>query len=293
MPVTAKTQWVGLLGWPLNHSISPAIFNAAFQETGLDWSYLPLPTPPQGLPEAIAGLRALGFRGANVTHPHKERVLEWTDELSPDARAIGAVNVLVVDDWRIRGANTDAPGFLKSLREVGVELAAARAVILGAGGAARAVAYALAQEGAQSVVLANRTLARAEVAADHLGRQFPNTRFSPRPLEPHLLQSEIERCHLLVHATPVGQTPRDGDCILPAGVSIPPSLLVCDLVYRPQETALLRRARAAGARILPGLPMLVYQGGESLRLWTDLEPPWETMFQAAYQALGLAAVKGG
>jgi shikimate dehydrogenase len=141
MGLTAHTSLVGLLGWPVHHSLSPAMHNAAFRALGLDWAYLPLAVPPESLPDALAGLKALGFRGANVTIPHKEKALLGLDEITPEAKSLGAVNTLVIHDGRMVGHNTDVAGFLAALDDAGCS--PCRAVVMGAGGAARAAVYAL------------------------------------------------------------------------------------------------------------------------------------------------------
>jgi shikimate dehydrogenase len=280
MGVTAHTSLVGLLGWPVHHSLSPVMHNAAFRALGLDWVYLPLGVPPESLPEALAGLTALGFRGANVTIPHKEKVLLDLAEVSPEARALGAVNTLVAVSGRMTGHNTDVAGFLAALDNAGC--APRRAVVLGAGGGARAAVYALLSRGA-SVTVANRSPQRAQALVSSLAAPFP--RASSCHLENPALREALSCADLLVNATPVGMWPNTGATPLPDGLTLHPGITVFDLIPNPLETLLLRQARQAGATVINGLDMLIYQGAASFSLWTGLEAPLTIMRRAAFSAL--------
>ncbi|MBC7224551.1 MAG: shikimate dehydrogenase [Anaerolineae bacterium] len=291
MEIQGTTKVVGLLGWPVAHSVSPQMHNAAFRALGLDWSYIPLPAPPDALGDAVRGLRALGLRGANVTVPHKEAIIPLVDELAPEARAIGAVNTLVVhEDGRLTGHNTDALGVGAALQEAGCRVAGCRALILGAGGAARAAAYALLQAGAEVQVLARRP-AQAEALARDMAGAFPQGRISPGLLSPEALPQAAAEAHLLVHATPVGMWPHGDASLWPEQEPVPQHLWVFDLVYRPARTRLLRQAEAAGARTIEGAWMLIHQAVASFHLWTGVEPPLEVMAKACHDALGMG--RGG
>ncbi len=283
--INAETRLVGLMGWPVAHSVSPAMHNAAFAALGLNWAYVPLPVPPARVEDAVRGLRGLGFAGANVTVPHKQAVIKHLDELSPEAKAIGAVNTIVVREGQLVGYNTDAEGFMRALREAGYDPEGRRAVVLGAGGAARAVVYALAHAGARVVVL-NRTPGRAQrlvrTLKPHLPPEVPvaAAALTAADLSPHLAKG-----HLLVNATSVGMAPHVLRSPLPGGTTIPKGLTVCDLVYNPAETTLLRQAREVGAAVISGLGMLVHQGALAFELWTGVQPPVDVMRQAAAAAL--------
>lgn len=264
---------VFLLGAGIAHSLSPAMHNAALRAAGLDWRYTLWDLPAEALPGAVARLRADDCPGANVTIPHKEAVIEWLDELGESARAVRAVNTLLKRDGRLVGENTDIPGFLQALSEAPFDPRGAHAVVLGAGGAARGVAFALGQAGAASVTLLNRTRSRAQALAEHLHGSFP---------------------HLIV-ATDLAGAPANTDLVvsaLPASAPFDLSplrlsrgALAFDLAYRPAETPFMRAAALVGARAVNGLGMLVYQGAASFRLWTGREPAVEVMFAAARQAL--------
>jgi len=273
--IRGTTRLVGVLGDPIAHSRSPAMHNAAFRAMGLDWCYVPLHVTPARLGAAVRGLVALGFVGANVTIPHKERAAEMVDELTPAAAATGAVNTLAVQGERLVGDNTDVGGILAALAEAGVSVAGREAVVLGAGGSARAVAYALAQAGGQ-VALANRTVERAQALAAKVGRGL-----DPIPLaDARALQARLDGAVLLVNATPVGMHPGPGESPLPAGVRCHPGLTVLDLVYAPRETRLLRQAQAAGCRTIEGLRVLVHQGALSFERWTGQAAPLQVMARA-------------
>lgn len=268
--------YVGLLGWPVEHSRSPQMHNAAFAHLGLDWHYLLLPVAPSDVPDAIRGVRALRFAGVNVTVPHKQAVIPLLDGVRDEAEAIGAVNTIVNQEGCLIGYNTDAAGFLRALRDAGVEPSGCRAVVLGAGGAARAVVYALLSQDA-AVTIANRTVARARTLATDIGAIF-DIYPTVVPLTANsALARAVAYADLLVNATSLGMAPQVDADPLPAGLDIAADLVVYDLVYNPRETRLLRRARAAGAAALGGLGMLLHQGAVAFELWTGQEAPIAVM----------------
>ena len=277
--INGQTKLVGLIGYPVKHSLSPAMHNSAFAALDLNWCYVPLPVHPDRLGEAVAGLRAMSFVGANVTVPHKEAVMSYLDHVTPEAQAIGAVNTLVMCEGRSIGHNTDWQGFLTALGEGGFDPHGKRVVVLGAGGAARAVVYALAQAGAQVAVL-NRTLARAQALVQGFSHLFPSL-----PLTLQTLKEQTAEAHLLVNATPIGTWPEVDKSIWPEDLAFPGHLTVFDLVYNPRQTKLLRQARAAGAKAIGGLGMLVHQGAVAFELWTGEKAPVETMYEAASRTL--------
>lgn len=287
--IDGKTQLVGLIGWPVEHSLSPVMHNAAFDTLGLNWRYVPLPVPPGQVEAAVRGLAALGFHGANVTVPYKETVLETLDDIAPEATALGAVNTIVLEretgePARVRGHNTDAPGFIEALRQGGFEPEGCWAVIMGAGGAARAVVYGLLQAGSHDVTVLNRTFERAKTLVIDMD--------VPEPAELHTSTWNQDsfvratyRADLLVNATPVGMWPHVEGSIWPDQHPIPDHLVVFDLVYNPRETRLLRQARQAGARAIGGLEMLVQQGARAFSLWTGEAAPVDVMRTACERAM--------
>jgi shikimate dehydrogenase len=261
---------LGLIGYPVSHSLSPRIHTAALRALELEGSYTAIPVPPDQLPETLRELVANGYTGLNVTIPHKQTVMPLMAELSVDARAIGAVNTIVAADGRLRGHNTDGTGFLRGLAEAGFAPGGQDVLVLGAGGAARAVVYSLKQAGAR-ITIWNRTAQRAAGLAREFGVQFAANGASAG------LSGAWD---LIVNTTSAGMTPH-GDvspvCLSADGLS---ARWVYDLVYNPRETVLLGQARAAGAQAIGGIAMLVYQAAESFRLWTGCEPPVSFMLQA-------------
>jgi len=256
------SAFAGVLGFPVAHSRSPVMMNAAFAELGLGWRYLKLPVPPERFDETVRALPGSGFRGANVTIPHKLAAHDLADELSDAARAIGAVNTLTFrDDGRIAGDNTDAGGILDALGEP----LPATALVLGAGGAGRAAAWALAEAGVE-VTVWNRTPERAVGLAADLGVSASER---PGPAE------------LLVNATSVGLRPTDSL----DGLPLIDAKVVVDLVYGGAQTPFARWAEERGARLVDGLEVLVRQGARSLALWTGKEPPVESMRRAVVQSV--------
>lgn len=271
----------GLIGWPVGHSKSPAMHQAAFRAAGVDGVYVLLPVHPDDVGEAVRGLRALGFRGVNVTVPHKQAVMPFLDTLTPEARAIGAVNtILVQENGTLLGHNTDAAGFLSDLEsKIGVPDATkiSEALILGAGGSARAVTYALARSGVPTRVLARRP-EQAQALAQALR---PHTRAGM--IHPHAwthLPELAANATLIVNCTPLGMTPHTDASPWPENLSFRPEHIIYDLVYNPPQTRLMSQALAAGARAFNGLGMLIHQGALAWELWTGLPAPIEAMQQA-------------
>jgi shikimate dehydrogenase len=301
------TFLTGLLGYPLGYSVSPAMHNAAFAALGLDGRYDALPTPPERLAETVAGLRTAGYRGVNVTIPHKQAVMPLLDELSHAARATGAVNTVIVqrfseslagragtDDLEnrptiLRGDNTDWLGFLHPLDAAGCDLAGKTALLLGAGGSARAVVYALLQRGLAHLAIWARNPARAADLAQHAQALSPSLtihQFTNSPLP--IAHSPFTINHspaLIINTTPLGMWPHVDASPWPADLPIPPHALVYDLVYRPERTLFLQQAEAAGCATQGGLEMLVVQGAAAFELWTGQQPPLEVMLAAARAAL--------
>ncbi|MFN3336195.1 MAG: shikimate dehydrogenase [Thermomicrobium sp.] len=269
------TKRLGLIGYPVEHSLSPAFQQAALNALGIPAYYELWPTPPAELPTRIATLREPNVVGANVTVPHKEAVTRFLDSLSPRALRAGAVNTIVVRSTCLYGDNTDIPGFLFPLTRRGFPIDDLRVVLLGAGGAARAVVVALADHRCRSLVIANRSLARAQalVAEFGLGQAVA--------LGPELLPA-LATADLLVNATSVGWDGHSAPLPLEWLDVLPSSALVYDLTYR--QTPLLTAAHTRGLATLDGLEMLVAQGAESFRLWFQTEPPYELMLRAATDA---------
>jgi shikimate dehydrogenase len=273
--IGGRTRLAGVIGWPVGGSLSPVIHNAAFAALGLDWAYVPLAVPPGRVAEAVAGLRALGFTGANVTMPHKTEAARAVEELTDDARLLDAVNTITVGPDAVEGANTDAPGFERFLRvDAGFDPAGRRALVFGAGGAARACALALGRAGLAELVVAIREPERG-IALTRLARELPvDVRVVP------IAEAASEHADLVVNATPLGR----------AGETLPhppfgPGVLAVDLLYRPGVTPMMAAARAAGAGAFGGLGLLLHQAALSFERWTGRDAPMPVMSAAALAEL--------
>ncbi len=271
------TEQLALIGAPVHHSPSPAMHQAAFSALGLDWHYSAIEVAAGGLPAIWPELRAR-LLGANITTPHKEAAAQLVDQASPEARAVRSVNTVVFGGDEVFGATTDGTGFMRALAEAGHARPRA-ALILGSGGAARAVAGALLAAFCR-VTLAARNRARAEAAASQLS-DGGDAAISVISLDHHWISETVEKCDLLVNATTVGSSPHPEACPLPTEVPLHPGLTVFDLVYGREPTELLRRAGRAGCRTIPGVEMLVHQAAQSLEIWSGLRPPIEIMREAA------------
>jgi shikimate dehydrogenase len=262
---------VGLVGWPVEHSRSPAMHNAAFAVLRLNWRYILLPTPPDQLAAVVARIRSGELQGANVTIPHKQAVMPYLDDVDPAARAVGAVNTIVRRDDRLIGYNTDTLGFKQALIETGLEVNDQPCAVLGAGGSARAVVYVLRELGAHITVYARDVAKARAVHADSrplaaLGEIDPATR-------------------LIVNTTPVGLSPNVDASPWPADVPFPSQALVFDLLNNPPQTRLLKQAGQAGLRTVNGWQMLMYQGAAAFEKWTGIAPPVDVMKQALVQSM--------
>ena len=283
----AHERIVGIIGDPVAHSLSPRMHTAAFEASGIGWRFVAFHVPAAYLQDALRGIRALGLAGVNVTIPHKQAVLTLLDDLDPAARAIGAVNTVRVEADGLVGYNTDAPGLVDALtRDGGVSLAGTRCLILGAGGAGRSAAFALADARVQSIVILNRTPSRSEAVAARVTETHPGCAVAAGPLDPPSVARAAPDADVIIQATSAtlsGTAGRDGE--LPAWLHalemmLRPGMTVLDMVYTPRRTPLLVAAAHAGARVVDGLSMLVYQGARSFELWTGVPAPVSVMRHA-------------
>ena len=277
MEINTDTQLCGVLGHPVKHSLSPAIHNAAFQYVGLNYVYLAFPV--ENVPPAIHGIRALGnLRGFSVTIPHKVSVMAHLDEIDPAARHIGAVNTIVKSDHTLSGHNTDASGAILALRHAGVELAGKRVVIIGSGGAARAIAFGLALQTpvAKLTILAIEEEERQTLARDL--REGTTLPIEDRPLDVSTLESTLPQAQVMIHCTPVGMDPHVEQTCVPQRF-FHPDLTVMDIVYNPLDTRLLKEARDAGCPTIRGVEMFLHQAVAQFELWTGQPAPVPVMRQ--------------
>ncbi|MDB4971813.1 MAG: Shikimate 5-dehydrogenase alpha [Myxococcaceae bacterium] len=274
------TATYGILGWPVEHSRSPAMHTAAFRARGLEATYAHFPVHPDDVADAVRGLKALGLRGANVTVPHKEAVIRYLDHVTPEARAIGAVNTIVRDVDRLIGHNTDAPGLARSLDDAGVDIAGARALVLGAGGAARASVVGLAGRGASRIAIAARRIEQAEQLVRDLQPSCGRTVLEATVLTREALADELHETTLLVQSTSATLASSPDAAGFAASLAIellPAAAAVVDLVYRPRITAVLARAEERGLKVVDGLGMLLHQGALAFELWTHMPAPLDVM----------------
>lgn len=279
--MTGATQVTGVFGHPVHHSQSPAMHNAAFQEMGLDFVYVPFSVRPEDLESAVRGIRSLGIVGVNLTIPHKERVIEFLDWVSDDALGIRSVNTIDNRDGILKGYSTDGPGFLRALEASGKSPSGSKAVVLGAGGSARATVRALVEAGAE-VTVANRTESRAVDLAERM--RSVNAPVTPVALSGADAERAVRDADLLVNCTSVGMHPEVDAQPIPSEW-LHAGLFVYDQIYNPLETRLLKAAKSAGARTANGVKMLVYQGAISFEIWTGQPPPIGVMEEAVLGGL--------
>jgi len=288
--IDTSTNLVGILGWPLEHSFSPMMHNAAFDALMLNWRYLPFPVSADRFQQALKGLMALGILGLNITIPYKQTVIPHLTSLDETARQIGAVNTIaaVKGDAAIghyRGYNTDIQGFINALKTNGFdEFESKNVVIVGAGGAARAVIYSLIKENVKKITILNRNQVRGQAIVDEFQKLFNN--ICSESLTPDLLVEKTSESDLLVNATPVGTYPFVGSSIWPENIPMPSQTTIFDLVYNPSTTKLLKQAIQSQVAFIGGLDMLIHQGALSFNVWTGLPAPVGVMRKACHAIIG-------
>jgi shikimate dehydrogenase len=282
MPSNYKSELVGVFGHPVAENPTIVMQEAAFQKMGLDWRYLTIEVYPQDLATAMSGLRAMNMRGINLTIPHKVEVLKYLDKIAPDAALIGAVNTVRVENKMLIGENTDGKGFLHSVREdAQIDPRGKKMVILGAGGAARAISVESALAGARKITIVNRTVERGRKLVDLINTK---TQASAEFVEWNLTYPIPADTDILVNATSIGLFPDINSKPDINYNTITAKMVVCDVIPNPPYTGFLKEAEKKGAKILDGLGMLVYQGAIGFKMWTGQDAPVETMHQALKEA---------
>lgn len=279
-----KAELVGVFGHPVSENPTIVMQEAAFEARGLNWRYLTIEVYPEDLENAMKGLRAMNMRGINLTIPHKVAVLEYLDEVAPDAALMGAVNTVRREGSKLIGENTDGKGFLRALTEdAQINPAGKQIVVLGAGGAARAIAVELALAGVSRISIANRTVQRGEALVRLLNDKTPAQAFFVQWNSQYAIPSGTD---ILVNATSIGLFPDVSERPDIAYETITKAMTVCDVIPNPPHTPFLKEAESCGANILDGLGMLVYQGAIGFTMWTGLEAPVHVMHQALQQVFG-------
>jgi shikimate dehydrogenase len=282
MDVSGKTRVYGVIGDPIEHTLSPTLQNAAFQAAQLDCKFLAFQVKPDQVGNAMAGMRALGISGLNVTMPHKNAVINHLDEIDPTAKQLNAVNTIKNEDGKLFGYNTDGTGAFKALRENGVEVKGKTVVLMGAGGAARAIAFALAKEASEFNIV-NRSLQPAAELANQLKLNF-DAKVFVYTLSPFTVKANLAEADVLINATSVGMNPNANQTLIPSKY-LKPDLAVMDIVYNPLQTKLAKAAKRAGAKVISGVEMLLFQGAASFEIWTGKKAPVEVMRKAVLTSL--------
>ena len=274
MRVTGHTKVIAVIGDPVSHTLSPLMHNAAFEEAKLDYIYVGFRVAKNELQDAMRGVRSLGIHGVNVTMPYKCSVIKYLDMVDPTAQRTGAVNTVLNENGKLRGYDTDGVGAIAALKRRGVNLRGRKLLLLGAGGAARAVAFQAAKEVGELSIL-NRTVRKSRALARILGREFGKP-INGESLRPDRLKGELENTDVIVNATSVGMYPNCEE--IPISCEwLTEKMCVMDLVYSPLETRLIKTAKAKGAKVVNGLEVLVAQGAASFEIWTGLKAPIEVM----------------
>jgi len=284
MTISASTGLCAVIGDPVGHSMSPQIHNAAFQAVGVDLVYVAFHVQKGDVRRALDGVRALGIRGLSVTIPHKLDIIACLDEVDPVARNIGSVNTVVHRQGQLQGYSTDGPGALRALAAEGVDPSGRRVLLLGSGGAARAIAFTLGTlDPSPQLEILGVVPAELETLGADLRSKTPMA-VTTRSLDAGALTEALAAAEVIIHATPIGMTPKTEASIVPAD-QIRPTHVVFDVVYTPLETKLLRDAKAAGAKAVPGIGMFVQQAAIQFEMWTDRDAPIDVMTQTVREAL--------
>ncbi|MEM3703125.1 MAG: shikimate dehydrogenase [Candidatus Bathyarchaeia archaeon] len=280
--VSGRTKVFCVIGNPIEHSLSPTMHNIAFKHLKIDAIYVAFNVKENMLEDAVKGMRSFGICGMNVTMPHKTAIIKYLGESDPVARFVGAVNTVLNADGKLLGFNTDGVGALRALEENGVKTKGKRILLLGAGGAGRAIAFQLAQE-ADELVILNRDVNKARLLADTLRKEF-NRNVVGDSLLPNILKDRIKDVDVLINATSVGMHPRQNETPVDKSL-LRPELAVMDIVYNPIETRLLKDAKSVGAKVIYGAEMLVFQGAASFEIWFNRPAPVNVMRKAIIEKL--------
>jgi len=282
--INSKTRMAGLMGYPLSHSLSPDMHNAAFGIKGINNVYIPIEVKPDSFGTVVKAVSEMNFIGFNVTMPYKVEVIKYLDELDQSAKLIGAVNTVRIKDGKLIGYNTDGTGFLRSLKEgLGSDIIGKKIFVLGSGGASRAICMMLALNKVGKIYICNRTYEKAAALSKEINSLFPDST-AAIPMEYDEMKKTIQDVDVLINTTNVGTFPKVDEIPIESSL-LNNRLVVCDVIYNPQKTRLLLEAEKLGCKTISGLGMLVYQGAEAFELWTGIEAPVQLMFDVVSKAL--------
>ena len=273
MDISGRTRLIGLLGYPISHSLSPKMHNSAFSYLGLEYAYLTFDTKEDNLEEVIRAMRALNVRGFNVTMPIKKNVLHLLDEVTPEAQMIGSVNTVLHENGKLIGYNTDGKGYVHDLMERGIEVKGKRFVLAGAGGAARSVAIQLAVDGASEIVIFNRTLEKAVEICNIIEKNIFTCKVEALELDENKLWEKLKTADVFINSTGLGMHPNEDQCVITNPGILHKDLIVTDLIYKPSKTKLLKMAEQAGCKAFNGLGMMIWQGAAAFKIWTGVDMP--------------------
>ncbi|MEM3054611.1 MAG: shikimate dehydrogenase [Candidatus Bathyarchaeia archaeon] len=288
MEISGKTKVFCVIGDPIEHSLSPVMYNAAFRHLKMDAVYVAFKVEKENLKGALKGMRSLGICGMNVTMPHKTAIINYLDEIDPTAKFVGAVNTVLNKNGKLAGFNTDGVGTIKALKENGVDPKGKKFLLLGAGGAGRAIAFQLARE-ADELTILNRDPNKAKLLAGVLQKKF-KTKVIGNGLTYNILKERLKKMDVLINATSVGMHPHEDQTLVEKAL-LRPELVVMDIVYNPVETKLLKDAKSVGAKVIHGIDMLVFQGAASFEVWWNRSAPIGVMSSAIMEKLNMVESK--
>ncbi|MBB6215269.1 shikimate dehydrogenase [Anaerosolibacter carboniphilus] len=286
--LNGKAKLVGLLGYPISHSLSPQMHNTAFSHLGLGYAYLTFDTKEDNLDDVVKAMRVLNVKGFNVTMPNKANIIPLLDEVAPEAQWIGAVNTVLNDNGKLIGYNTDGRGYVQSLREAGIAFEGKRIVMAGAGGAGKAVAVQLAVDGAKEIVILDMVADMAAALSNTINEKIPSCKTQGLAFSDENLKEALQTADILVNCTPLGMTPHEDKSIIADPSVLRRELIVSDVVYKPAKTKLLKMAEAAGCRTINGFGMMIWQGAMAFKIWTGEDMPVDLVKQKFMETLGAA-----
>lgn len=285
--LNGKAKLVGLLGYPISHSLSPQMHNTAFSHLGLGYAYLTFDTKEDNLNDVVKSMRVLNVKGFNVTMPNKANIIPLLDEVSPEAQWMGAVNTVLNDNGKLIGYNTDGRGYVQSLREAGIAFEGKKIVVAGAGGAGKAVCVQLAVDGAREIVILDMNEEAAVALSNTINEKIPSCKAEGMGFSDENLKEALRTADMLTNCSPLGMTPHEDKSIIADPSVLRRDLIVSDVVYKPAKTKLLKMAEAAGCKTINGFGMMIWQGAMAFKIWTGEDMPVDLVRQKFMETLGV------